>query len=251
MIASAMAKAEQLRLTGLLHREISAKDFTMDVRDAVASRFSCRAFLPKPVPETTVREIVERAARAPSGGNLQAWRVYAIAGARVETLKAQLAPRMGELPKGEGGEYQIFPTDLKEPYRTRRFAVGEQLYRSIGVPREDRPARYRQYANNFQFFGAPAALFFAIDRTMLPAQWADLGGLIQTVMVLARAYGLDTCPQQAWITWQYTVRVFLELPAELMLFCGMALGYADRAAPVNSWRSPRENLDNFASFSGF
>ena len=168
----------------------------MDVREAVASRYSCRAFLPKAVPEATVREIVERAARAPSGGNLQAWRVYAIAGARVEALKALLALRRGELPKGEGGEYQIFPSDLKEPYRTRRFAVGEQLYRSIGVAREDRPGRYGQYAKNFEFFGAPVGLFFAIDRAMLPAQWADLGGFIQTVMVLARGYGLHTCPQE-------------------------------------------------------
>src|ERR1700734_2879549 len=115
----------------------------MDVREAIASRSSCRAFLPTPVPEATVREIVERAARAPSGGNLQAWRVYAISGARVEALKALLAPRIGELPKGEGGEYQIFPANLPEPYRSRRFGVGELLYRSIGVPREDRPARYR------------------------------------------------------------------------------------------------------------
>jgi nitroreductase len=223
----------------------------MDVRDAVASRYSCRAFLPKPVPEATVREIVERAARAPSGGNLQTWRVYAIAGARLEALKARLAPRMDELPKGEGGEYQIFPTDLKEPYRSRRFAVGEQLYRAIGVVREDRPGRYRQYAKNFQFFGAPVGVFFAIDRTMLPAQWADLGGFIQTVMVLARGYGLDTCPQEAWITWQHTMREFLELPHALMLFCGMALGYADTTAPINSWRSVREPLDSFATFSGF
>ncbi len=223
----------------------------MDVRDAVASRYSCRAFLPSPVPKAIVREIVERAARAPSGGNLQAWRVHAIAGARVAALKALLAPRMNELPKGEGGEYQIFPTGLKEPYRSRRFTVGEQLYRAIEVPREDRPARYRQYAKNFQFFGAPVGLFFVIDRTMLPAQWADLGGLIQTVMVLARAYGLDTCPQQAWITWQKTLHAFLDLPADVMLFCGMALGYADASAAINSWRSTREPLDGFATFDGF
>src|SRR3984885_12420599 len=171
----------------------------MDVRDAVASRYSCRAFLPNPLPEATVREIVERAARAPSGGNLQAWHVYAIAGARVEALKALLAPRQGELPKGEGGEYQIFPTDLKEPYRTRRFAVGELLYRATGGVREDRPGPYRQYARNFESFGAPVGRFFAIDRAMLPGQWADLGGLVQTVMVLARGYGLDTCPHEAWI----------------------------------------------------
>ena len=223
----------------------------MDVRDAVASRHSCRAFLPTPIPEAIVRDIVEHAARAPSGGNLQAWRVYAIAGKRVEALKALLAPRMGELPKGEGSEYQIFPTDLKEPYRTRRFAVGEQLYRSIGIPREDRPARIRQFAKNFEFFGAPVGLFFAIDRSMLPAQWADLGGYIQSVMLLARAYGLDTCPQEAWITWQRTMRSFLVLPPELMLFCGMALGYADVAAPINSWRSTRVPLDTFATFEGF
>jgi nitroreductase len=223
----------------------------MDVRDAVASRYSCRAFLPTPVPEATVRDIVARAARAPSGGNLQAWRVYAMAGERVEALKRLLAPRMGELPKGEGGEYQIFPSELKEPYRSRRFAVGEQLYRAIGVPRQDRPARYGQYARNFQFFGAPVGLFFAVDRVMLPAQWADLGGYIQTIMVLARGYGLDTCPQEAWITWQRTMRTFLELPDELMLFCGMALGYADAAAPINSWRSTREPVDSFATFAGF
>ncbi len=223
----------------------------MDVRDAVASRYSCRAFLPTPVPENTVRDIVERAARAPSGGNLQAWRVYALAGERLEALKALLAPRMDELPKGEGGEYQIFPTDLKEPYRTRRFAVGEQLYRAIGVARQDRPARLRQFAKNFDLFGAPVGLFFAIDRSMLPAQWADLGGFIQTVMVLARGYGLDTCPQEAWITFQRTMRTFLDLPPELMLFCGMALGHADADAPINSWRSAREPLDAFTTFEGF
>ena len=223
----------------------------MDVRDAVASRYSCRAFLPTPIPENTVRDIVERAARAPSGGNLQAWRVYALAGERLEALKALLAPRMDELPKGEGGEYQIFPTDLKEPYRTRRFAVGEQLYRAIGIPRQDRPARIRQFAKNFDMFGAPVGLFFAIDRSMLPAQWADLGGFIQTVMVLARGYGLDTCPQEAWITFQRTMRTFLGLPPELMLFCGMALGHADADAPINSWRSAREPLDAFTTFEGF
>jgi nitroreductase len=223
----------------------------MDVREAVASRYSCRAFLPTLVPEAIVREIVELAARAPSGGNLQAWRIYAIAGERVEVLKKLLGPRMGELPKGEGGEYQIFPTNLMEPYRSPRFGVGELLYRSIDVPREDRPARYRQYARNFQFFGAPVGLFFAIDRTMLPAQWADIGGLIQTVMVLARGYGLHTCPQEAWITWQRTMRDFLKLPEDLMLFCGMALGYEDSSAPINSWRSPREPLASYASFEGF
>src|SRR5262249_27683171 len=142
----------------------------MDVLEAVASRYSCRAFLPTPVPEEIVREIIERAARAPSAGNMQPWRIYAIAGRRVEELKALMAPRMAtELPKGESADYTIYPEPLGEPYRGRRFEVGELLYRSIKVPREDKIARYKQYARNYQFFGAPVALFFAREKAHGPA----------------------------------------------------------------------------------
>jgi nitroreductase len=223
----------------------------MDIFDAVASRYSCRAFLPTPVPEATVRDIIERASRAPSAGNMQPWRIYAIAGRRVDELKALLAPRMNELPKGEGGDYRIYPEPMEEPYRTRRFAVGEMLYKSIDVPRADKPARYRQYARNFQFFGAPVGLFFALDKSFGLAQWADIGGLLQTVTLLARGHGLHTCPQQAWVSWHKTVRAFFDLPENLMVYSGMALGYADEAAPINGWRSPRAPLDEFATFSGF
>jgi nitroreductase len=223
----------------------------MDVRDAVASRFSCRAFLPTPVPLATVREILARAARAPSGGNLQPWRVHALAGAVLEDLKARIRPYAPSNPRGEGAEYQVYPSPLKEPYNGRRFEVGADLYRAIGIPREDRPARYRQYARNFEFFGAPVGLLFTIDRSMEPPQWSDLGMHIQTVMLLARAYGLDTCGIEAWTHWHKTVSAFLALPAEEMVFCGMALGHGDPAAPINGWRSTRDDLDGFASFAGF
>jgi nitroreductase len=223
----------------------------MDVRDAVASRFSCRAFLPSPVPLATVRDILERAARAPSGGNLQPWRVHALAGAVLEDLKARIRPYAPDNPRGEGAEYQVYPSPLEEPYYTRRFQVGADLYRAIGVPREDRPARYRQYARNFEFFGAPVGLLFTIDRSMGPPQWSDLGMYIQTVMLLARGYGLHTCSIEAWTHWHKTASAFLALPAEEMVFCGMALGHADPAAPINGWRSTREDLDGFANFSGF
>jgi nitroreductase len=223
----------------------------MDVREAVASRYSCRAFLPTPIPECTVRDIIEQAARAPSAGNMQPWRIYALAGEPLARLKALLAPRMTGLPKGEGTDYTIYPEPLTEPYRTRRFTVGEMLYESIGVPRADKPARYRQFANNWQFFGAPVGLFFAREKAHGPAQWADIGGMLQTVMLLARGYGLHTCPQQAWVSFHRTVREFLELPDNLMIYSGMSLGIADEAAPINRWRSPREPLDAFATFSGF
>ncbi|RDV02132.1 nitroreductase [Undibacter mobilis] len=224
----------------------------MDIFDTVSSRYSCRAFLDKPVSETIVRDIVERAGRAPSAGNMQPWRVYALAGKRVEELRALLRPRMAsELPKGEGVEYVIYPQPMEEPYRGRSFTVGELLYQAIGVPREDKPGRYRQYARNYEFFGAPVALFFVREKAHGEAQWADIGGYLQTVALLARGHGLHTCPQQAWVSFHKTVRAFLKLPDHLMVYSGMALGYEDPAAPINGWRAPRAPLDDFASFEGF
>jgi nitroreductase len=223
----------------------------MRVRDAVVSRFSCRAFLPTPVPLATVRDILDCASRAPSGGNLQPWRVHALAGAPLEELKAHIRPHAPANPRGEGNEYQVYPEPLKEPYDRRRREVGAQLYAAIGISREDRAARYRQYARNFELFDAPVGLFFSIDRTMGPPQWSDLGMFVQTVMLLARGEGLHTCPIEAWTSWHKTVSAHLALPKEHILFCGMALGHADTAAPINQWRSTRESVDGFAMFSGF
>ncbi len=223
----------------------------MRVRDAVASRYSCRAFLPTSVPLATVRDILDRASRAPSGGNLQPWRVHALSGAPLEELKARIRPHAPANPRGEGNEYEVYPEPLKEPYYGRRRDVGAQLYAATGIPREDRAARYRQYARNFELFGAPVGLFFSIDRTMGPPQWSDLGMFVQTVMLLARGEDLHTCGIEAWTSWHKTVSAFLALPPELILFCGMALGHADAAAPINQWRSMREGVDRFATFSGF
>jgi len=224
----------------------------MDVRDAVASRYSCRAFLPTPIPIETIKGILNGAARAPSGGNLQPWLVHVLAGARLEALKDQLRPRFAkELPRGEGAEYQVYPPNLKEPYYTRRFRVGEQLYASIGIPRDDRPGRYRQFGRNYLFYDAPVGIFVSVDRIMGAPQWSDLGGFIQNVSLLARAHGLHTCAQEAWTSWHKTVSAFLKLPPELILFCGIALGHADDAAPINRWRSEREPVEAFARFEGF
>ena len=189
----------------------------MDVFEAVASRYSCRAFLPTPVPEKTVRDILERAARAPSGGNVQPWRVHALAGERLEALRAIVRSRLDELPRFEGAEYDIYPRGLKEPYEGRRQRSGVMLYQSIGVTRDDRAGRYKQYARNFQFFDAPVGLFFSIDRSMGPPQWSDLGGYIQTVMLLARGHGLHTCAQEAWTHLHKTLPSFLKLPPEYII----------------------------------
>jgi nitroreductase len=223
----------------------------MDIREAVESRFSCRAFLDTPVDEAVVRDILTRASRAPSGGNLQPWHVHVLTGEPLATLKRAIVPRAVETPRGEGAEYAIYPPDLNEPYEARRRDVGERLYRAIGVTREDRLGRYRQYARNFAFFDAPVGMFFAIDRQMGPPQWSDLGMYIQTVMLLARGHGLHTCPQEAWTFWHKSVAEFLHIPPEHILFCGLGLGHADHDAAINRWRSARAPLGEFAVFHGF
>jgi nitroreductase len=223
----------------------------MNVSDAMKSRISTRAFLDRKVPEATVRAILETARYAPSGGNLQPWHVYVLAGARLAEFldrvdKSQVAGSLGD-----GTEYAIYPAELKQPYKGRRSKCAEDMYATIGVPRTDRPGRLAHFARNFRCFGAPVALFFAIDRQMGPGQWADLGMFIQSIMLLAREHGLATCAQEAWAMWHKTVAGFVGIPPELMLFCGMALGYADPSAPINRLRTERAGLEAFASFEGF
>ncbi|GFE81031.1 NADH dehydrogenase [Steroidobacter agaridevorans] len=223
----------------------------MNVTNAVASRISCRAFLDKPVEKQILVEILETAKRAPSGGNLQPWLVHVLAGQPLAEFLAAIRSKRSMLPVGEGTEYNIYPPELHDPYRARRFKCGEDLYATIGVPRDNKLARIRQFSRNYEFFGAPVGLFFCIDRRMGQDQWADLGMFMQTVMLLARERGLHTCAQEAWAIWHKTIAEFLRLPPDVMLFSGMALGYMDESAPINSLRTERAALDDFATLQGF
>lgn len=223
----------------------------MTVAEAAVRRFSARAFKPDPVPGGVVREILEIAHRAPSGGNLQPWRVYALAGERLAAFRALMTERLHDSPRGEGAEYDVYPRELADPYKARRYAVGEDLYASLGVTREDKGGRLRQFARNFAFFDAPVGLFFCIHRGMGAAQWSDLGMYMQTVMLLAAERGLDTCAQEAWSMYHRTVAAFVDLPADYMLFSGMALGHGDLSDPVNAWRARREPFEAFGTLLGF
>ena len=218
----------------------------MDVAEAVEKRISVRAFKPDPVPGALVRQILEAAHRAPSGGNLQPWRVYALAGEPLARFKA-LAQSGGM----QEPEYDVYPPDLWDPFRTRRFQCGEDLYASIGIPREDRAGRLRQLAKNTDFFGAPVGLFFCLDRKLGPPQWADVGMYMQTVMLLAVENGLDTCAQEFWARFPQTVASFVGLPEDHMVFSGMALGYRDDTSPINSWRTRRDPFDVWCEMRGF
>ena len=223
---------------------------SMSVSEAIATRMSCRAFLNTPVSGQMIRDILEAARQAPSGGNLQPWHVYAVGGEALNQLRAIVALKLPEQPMGEGSEYNMYPPNLTEPYRSRRFKCGEDLYATIGIARENRAGRLAQFARNFDFFGAPAALFIAIDRQMGADQWADVGMFMQSIMLLARERGLHTCPQEAWSLWYRTLGEFLAMPPELMLFCGMAIGQRDESAPINTLKTERAPLPEFASFRG-
>jgi nitroreductase len=216
----------------------------MDVSEAVARRISIRAFRPDPVSGEVVADILARAAQAPSGGNLQPWRVYGLAGEPLAAFKALAAGN----PFGEDPEYDVYPPNLWEPFRTRRF---QNLYATIGIPREDKPARLRQLAKNGDFFGAPVGLFFCLDRKLGPPQWADLGMYMQNVMLLAVERGLDTCPQEYWARYPKTVAGFLGLPDDHMLFAGMALGYRDADHAINALVARRDAFEVWGELRGF
>ena len=219
----------------------------MNVSEAIERRVSIRAFRPDPVEKALVSEILERAARAPSGGNLQPWRVYALTGAPLAELKAAVAAN----PFGETPQYDVYPPHLWDPFRTRRYQNGEQLYEAIGIPREDKPARLRQLAKNGELFGAPVGIFFCLDRKLGPPQWADVGMYMQNVMLLAAERGLDTCPQEYWARYPETVARAVGLADDHMLFSGMALGYRDPDHPINRWRSTRDPADVWRHLKGF
>ncbi len=219
----------------------------MQVSDAIASRKTIRAFRADKVPLQTVTDILELAARAPSGGNLQPWRVYVLIGEARDELVRRVAEKRRENPMGEPPEYNIYPPRLDEPYRTRRFAVGEAMYATMGIPREDKSARLKFFARNWEFFGAPVGLIFTMDRAMQHGQWADLGMFMQNIMLIAREKGLHTCPQEAWAVWHGVIREYLSISQNEMIFCGMAIGYADETAPVNALQSARAPLSEYAT----
>jgi nitroreductase len=216
----------------------------MNVVDAVNARLSVRQFLPTAVSDDQLRSLLSDASRSPSGGNVQPWRMYVVNGESLTRMREFLTTQ----PPVEESEYEIYPKSISEPYRTNRFTIGEQMYATLGIAREDKPGRLRQFAHNNDFFSAPAAMFCFIDRQMGPPQWSDLGMFLQTFMLLAVENGLATCAQEYWSVRHKAVSTFVGAPENEMLFCGLAIGYADTSAPINSLRSERMPVDEWARF---
>lgn len=222
----------------------------MTVTEAVLGRHSIRAFLDRPVDPALVREAIEVAARAPSGGNLQPWRVFVLSGEPMARFKAIAQERLRASPEPDPEEFPIYPLGVGEPYRTNRIRTAEALYALLGIDRKDKAARRAQFARNFAFFGAPTAAFLYVDRKMGLPQWGDLGMYLQTLMLLLRERGLETCAQECWTAYHRTVGAFLGAPPEWMLYSGLAIGHADPGAPVNRLVTERMALAAWATFLG-
>jgi nitroreductase len=223
----------------------------MSVEAAVRARKSVRAFKPDPVSCDDMRSLLDAARYAPSGGNLQPWKMIVVAGDALRAVIELGQTALMANPRGEADDRPIYPAVVAEPYRSRRFKVGEDMYAILGIPREDKMARLGQMAENYKFFGAPVAIFFVIDKSMGHGQWAHMGMLMQTICLIAEERGIATCMQEAWGMVRNTLAAHFELPDTEMIYCGMALGYEDTNAPINSLRTERAPLDDIAVFKGF
>ncbi|MBO1111384.1 nitroreductase [Bordetella petrii] len=217
------------------------------VEQAIVSRQSVRGFLPTPVPPELVRRILRAAARAPSGSNIQPWKVHVVTGARRDALSQALvqAHARGE---PERREYQYYPVAWRSPYIDRRRETGWGLYSLLGIQKGDRQASARQHARNFEFFGAPCVLLFTIDNDLDKGSWLDYGMFLQNIMVMARGCGLDTCPQAALANYPDIVKQHLDIPADQVVVCGISIGYQDQAEPANQYRTGRVDVDDFTTF---
>ena len=217
---------------------------------AITSRRSVRAFLPTTVPNEVVQKILSTAARAPSGTNIQPWRVYVLTGSRLKQLSDAILSAYNdpEIAKTHTEEYPYYPKEWVSPYLERRRKIGWDLYGLLGITREDKAKMHHQHGRNYAFFDAPVGLIFSIDRVLEQGSWLDYGMFLQNIMVAARGRGLDTCPQAAFNPFHRVIHEQLQMPENEALVCGMALGYADSDAIENRLTTEREPIDVWTTF---
>lgn len=222
----------------------------LTVKEAVEARQSRRAFLDTPIDRTKIEELLALSSRAPSGSNVQPWRVYVVMGDKLEELKKRALETVAKGIDLEAAEFEIYPSGMSDEHNARRMRNAQEMFGAAGIARDDKMGRMMQMAANFRFFDAPVGLFFTIDRNLGPAQMSHLGMFIQTFMLAAQAEGIDSCPQEAWAIVHDLVRPWLGVPDGEMLYCGMALGHHDPDAAINSFRTDRIPVEQFTTFIG-
>jgi len=226
------------------------------VDEAILSRMSVRAFLPRPVEREKIEHILSLASRAPSGTNCQPWQVYVLQGQALSELVAKVCaahdalradPALAQQYKEE---YDYYPSQWVEPYLGRRRENGWGLYGLLGIERGQKDKMHAQHQGNFRFFDAPVGLIFTMDRILGRGSLLDYGMFLQNLMLAARAQGLHTCPQAAWNDYHRIILRHIGAPAERMMVCGMSLGYADPQALVNRFYTPRDPVAQFTTWLG-
>jgi nitroreductase len=223
----------------------------MNVTEAVASRRSIRAFLDKPVDQAVLRRVLEKAQAAPSGGNTQPWNAVVLTGEPLAKLVDLVAETIPQGLAAYSAEYPIYPAELEGRYADQRFAVGEAMYAALEIPREDKAQRMDVFRNNFRAFGAPVLMLVHTPRYMGLPQWSDIGMWLQTVLLLLREEGLDSCAQEAWAVYQKQVREVVEIPEDHIFFCGVAIGWGNRDAAINNFEIPRAPGEEVITWQGF
>ena len=218
---------------------------------AIKSRFSCRSFCDRTVPRQLVEEILEVARFAPSGANIQPGRVYVVAGAKKDELSAVLLKANEEAKDQHTSEYQYYASPLPEPYVSRREEFGRLYYGSLGIQQSVMPARARQTAKNYSFFGAAVGLIITIDRRLQTGSWLDLGMFLQNVMIAAGARGLQTCPQETFAKYHALLRGVLPITPDEIVVCGISMGYGEACVVDTGSLMPKAAVADFAHFDGF
>lgn len=221
----------------------------MHVHDAIMSRKSVRRFLPRPVPQDSLHRILEGAGRAPSGHNIQPWRIYVLTGAAKGRISSAILKAIEEDPSEDHQpEFDYYPTEWFEPYISRRRKVGFDLYEKLGIAREDRAARDAQMLKNYVFFGAPVGLFVTFDRRLATGTFMDIGMCLENILIGARGEGLDTCGQACFNWFHKVIRAELPMADTELLACGLSLGYADPDAPENRLEADKLKVEEFSIF---
>jgi len=218
-----------------------------EVFAAARTRRSIRAYKPDPVSIETVREIVALGRHAPSGSNIQPWRVHAMIGATLKRVGTAIQQAFLDGDPGKR-DYDYYTDPIEEPWLARRRACGWGLYGTLGIGRGDHAKSKAYRARNYDFFGAPAGLVFTIDRKLERGSWLDYGMFLQTIMLAARARGLHTCPEAAIASYPDIVRRELGITRDWIVICGMAMGYADPDDVINTFQPPRIEVDEYAVF---
>lgn len=224
------------------------EDIAGTPREAIETRRSMRRFLPRPVPRETVERVLEVASRAPSGVNIQPWRVYVLGGERKALLSEALVDAHFNRADEHQPELKRSPDRLPEPFKSRQRQIAWELFGLLGIQKGDREGTKAQHARNFLFFDAPIGMIFTIARALERGSWLDYGMFLQNIMIAARGEGLHTCPQAAFAKYHAILREHIGIPEDEVVLCGMSLGYADPEAPENQLVTPREPVSAFATF---